>query len=348
MTTQQEHQLKRGLKNRHIQLIALGGAVGTGLFLGIAQTIRMAGPSVLLGYAIAGVIAFFIMRQLGEMVVEEPVAGSFSHFANRYWGPFAGFMSGWNYWVLYVLVSMAELTAVGIYIQYWWPAVPTWLSAAIFFVAINAINLTHVKVYGELEFWFSIVKVAAIISMIAFGCYLLFSGHGGPAATVANLWQDGGFFPNGITGLVMAMAVIMFSFGGLELVGITAAEADEPHKTIPKATNQVIYRILLFYVGSLAVLLSLYPWRNVVEGGSPFVLIFHAIGQQYCGQRPQSGGAHRRAVGLQQLRLLQQPDAVRPGSAGQRPACAAAGESPRDPIDRPGGIRRRHGALRGD
>ncbi len=237
----------------------------------------MAGPSVLLGYAIAGVIAFFIMRQLGEMVVEEPVAGSFSHFANRYWGPFAGFMSGWNYWVLYVLVSMAELTAVGIYIQYWWPEVPTWLSAAIFFVAINAINLTHVKVYGELEFWFSIVKVAAIISMIAFGCYLLFSGHGGPAATVANLWQDGGFFPNGITGLVMAMAVIMFSFGGLELVGITAAEADEPHKTIPKATNQVIYRILLFYVGSLAVLLSLYPWRNVVEGGSPFVLIFHAI-----------------------------------------------------------------------
>ena len=111
MTTQQEHQLKRGLKNRHIQLIALGGAVGTGLFLGIAQTIRMAGPSVLLGYAIAGAIAFFIMRQLGEMVVEEPVAGSFSHFANRYWGPFAGFMSGWNYWVLYVLVSMAELTA---------------------------------------------------------------------------------------------------------------------------------------------------------------------------------------------------------------------------------------------
>ena len=277
MTTQQEHQLKRGLKNRHIQLIALGGAVGTGLFLGIAQTIRMAGPSVLLGYAIAGVIAFFIMRQLGEMVVEEPVAGSFSHFANRYWGPFAGFMSGWNYWVLYVLVSMAELTAVGIYIQYWWPEVPTWLSAAIFFVAINAINLTHVKVYGELEFWFSIVKVAAIISMIAFGCYLLFSGHGGPAATVANLWQDGGFFPNGITGLVMAMAVIMFSFGGLELVGITAAEADDPQKSIPKATNQVIYRILIFYIGSLAILLSLYPWGKVVEGGSPFVLIFHAL-----------------------------------------------------------------------
>ncbi|QPI43925.1 MULTISPECIES: amino acid permease [Pectobacterium] len=276
-TQQEEGQLKRGLKNRHIQLIALGGAVGTGLFLGIAQTIKMAGPSVLLGYAIAGVIAFFIMRQLGEMVVEEPVAGSFSHFAYKYWGEFAGFMSGWNYWVLYVLVSMAELTAVGIYIQYWWPDVPTWVSAGAFFVLINAINLTSVKVYGEMEFWFSIIKVAAIMGMIVFGCYLLFSGAGGPDASVANLWQHGGFFPNGISGMVMAMAVVMFSFGGLELVGITAAEADDPQNSIPRATNQVIYRILLFYVGALAVLLSLYPWGKVVEGGSPFVMIFHAL-----------------------------------------------------------------------
>ena len=275
----QQHgaQLKRGLKNRHIQLIALGGAIGTGLFLGIAQTIKMAGPSVILGYAIGGFIAFLIMRQLGEMVVEEPVAGSFSHFAYKYWGNFAGFASGWNYWVLYVLVAMAELTAVGIYVQYWWPEIPTWVSAAVFFLAINAINLANVKVYGEMEFWFAIIKVVAIIGMIVFGAYLLFSGLGGPEATVTNLWAQGGFFPNGIMGLVMAMAVIMFSFGGLELVGITAAEADNPQKSIPKATNQVIYRILLFYIGSLTILLSLYPWGKVVEGGSPFVLIFHAL-----------------------------------------------------------------------
>ncbi|HGM6747581.1 TPA: amino acid permease [Serratia marcescens] len=278
----QQHgdQLKRGLKNRHIQLIALGGAIGTGLFLGIAQTIKMAGPSVLLGYAIGGFIAFLIMRQLGEMVVEEPVAGSFSHFAYKYWGNFAGFAgfaSGWNYWVLYVLVAMAELTAVGIYVQYWWPEIPTWVSAAVFFLAINAINLANVKVYGEMEFWFAIIKVVAIIGMIVFGAYLLFSGMGGPEATVTNLWAQGGFFPNGVMGLVMAMAVIMFSFGGLELVGITAAEADNPQKSIPKATNQVIYRILIFYIGSLAILLSLYPWGKVVEGGSPFVLIFHAL-----------------------------------------------------------------------
>jgi len=278
MQQQQGDTLKRGLKNRHIQLIALGGAIGTGLFLGIAQTIKMAGPAVLLGYAIGGFIAFMIMRQLGEMVVEEPVAGSFSHFAYKYWGNFAGFASGWNYWVLYVLVAMAELTAVGIYVQYWWPEIPTWVSAAVFFLLINAINLTNVKVYGEMEFWFSIIKVVAVVGMILFGGWLLFGGHAGPEASVSNLWDKGGFFPHGISGLVMAMAVIMFSFGGLELVGITAAEADNPEKSIPKATNQVLYRILIFYIGSLTVLLSLYPWTKVIEGGSPFVMIFHDLG----------------------------------------------------------------------
>ena len=275
------NSLKRGLKSRHIQLIALGGAIGTGLFLGIAQTIRMAGPSVLLGYAIAGVIAFLIMRQLGEMVVDEPVAGSFSHFADKYCGPLAGFLSGWNYWVLYVLVSMAELSAVGIYIQYWWPAIPTWVSALAFFVLINSISLSNVKAFGEMEFWFAIVKVVAIVGMIGFGAWLLVSGNAGPEASVANLWRHGGFFPNGVMGLVMAIAVIMFSFGGLELVGITAAEADDPARTIPKATNQAIYRILIFYIGALGVLLSLYPWQKVVTGGSPFVLIFHALDTEW-------------------------------------------------------------------
>ena len=277
MSEQHEHHLRRGLKNRHIQLIALGGAVGTGLFLGVAQTIALAGPSVLLGYAVAGVIAFLIMRQLGEMVVEEPVAGSFSHFAHRYWGEFAGFLSGWNYWVLYVLVSMAELTAVGIYVQYWWPDIPTWVSALAFFVLLNAVNLLNVRLYGEMEFWLSIIKIAAIISMIGFGLWLLLSGSGGAQVSVTNLWALGGFFPHGLGGLIMAMAAIMFSFGGLELVGITAAEADDPGHSIPKATNQVIYRILIFYVGALAVLLSLYPWTEVQQGGSPFVMIFHSL-----------------------------------------------------------------------
>lgn len=270
--------LKRGLKNRHIQLIAMGGAIGTGLFLGSASVLQTAGPSMILGYAIGGLIAFLIMRQLGEMIVSEPVAGSFSHFAYRYWGKFAGFLSGWNYWVLYVLVSMAELTAIGLYIQYWWPQVPTWVSALIFFVAVNALNLTNVKIYGESEFWFSIVKVAAILGMIGFGAYLLISGHGGPQASISNLWSHGGFFPNGFGGLVAMLAIIMFSFGGIELIGMTAAEAEQPEKNIPKAINQVIYRILIFYIGALTVLLSLYPWNQVAQGGSPFVMIFSQMG----------------------------------------------------------------------
>ncbi len=269
--------LKRGLKNRHIQLIALGGAMGTGLFLGVAQTIQLAGPAVLLGYGLAGFIAFLIMRQLAEMVVEEPVAGSFSHFSYKYWGIFAGFLSGWNYWFMFIVVGMAELTAIGIYVQYWWPEIPTWVSAALFFVLINAINLVNIRFYGESEFWLAMIKVIAVVGMILFGTWLLVSGTGGPQASVTNLWSQGGFMPNGMIGLVMAMTGIMFSFGGLELIGITAAEAENPRKSIPKATNQAIWRILIFYIASLAVLLSLYPWHQVIEGKSPFVMVFDAM-----------------------------------------------------------------------
>lgn len=279
-------KLKRGLESRHIQLIALGGAIGTGLFLGIGPAAVLAGPSVILGYAFAGIIAFFIMRQLGEMVVEEPVSGSFSHFAYRYWGSFAGFASGWNYWMLYILVSMSELTAIGVYVQFWWPEIPLWVSSTFFFIVINALNLASVKVYGEAEFWFSIIKVVAIVAMIVFGAYLLVSGTGGENATITNLWNNGGFFPKGwlasdgkggFQGLLSAMALIMFSFGGLELVGITAAEAEHPEKNIPRATNQVIYRILIFYVGALIILFSLSPWANITDKSSPFVMVFEKL-----------------------------------------------------------------------
>lgn len=277
MEAQQTNELKQGLSNRHIQLIALGGAVGTGLFLGISQTIKLAGPSVLLGYAIAGIIAFLIMRHLGEMVVEEPVSGSFSYFAHKYWGPMAGFMSGWNYWVLYVLVSMAELSAIGTFVQFWLPELPTWITALFFFIAINAINLINVRFFGESEFLFSCIKIIAILSMIFFGLYLLISGDAGPQASVANLWQFGGFFPNGIEGFIMSLAIIMFAFGGLELIGITAAETKNPSKTIPKAVNQIVYRILIFYIGAIGVLLCLFPWNQLAQGGSPFVLIFQSL-----------------------------------------------------------------------
>ncbi|MBP9566076.1 MAG: amino acid permease, partial [Sulfurospirillum sp.] len=243
-------------------------------------TVQLTGPAVLLGYALGGFIAFMIMRQLGEMVVEEPVAGSFSHFANKYWHPFAGFASGWNYWILYVLVGMAELTAIGTFVHFWLPNIPVWASAAFFFVLVNLVNLVNVRIYGEFEFWFSIIKVVAIVAMIAFGSYLLISGNGGESAKISNLWAlEGGFFPHGLQGFLMAMVFIMFSFGGLELIGIAAAETDDPSHTIPQATNQVIYRILIFYIGALAILLSLMPWMNMTKDVTPFVMVFQVIDQ---------------------------------------------------------------------
>ncbi|VXC36872.1 aromatic amino acid transporter [Pseudomonas sp. 8Z] len=286
-TDDQRVGLHRGLSNRHIQLIALGGAIGTGLFLGSAGVLKSAGPAMILGYAIAGFIALLIMRQLGEMVVQEPVAGSFGYFASNYWGRFAGFLSGWNYWIMYALVCMAELTAVGKYVQFWWPEIPIWFSAAVFFLMVNVINLINVKAFGESEFWLAIIKVGAIIAMILLASYLLVSGAGGPQASVSNLWAHGGFFPNGIDGMLMAMVFILFAFGGMEMIGLTAAESDNPRRVIPKAINQVVWRILLFYLGSLTLLLSLYPWNDLlvslgdaqdVYSASPFVKIFSLIG----------------------------------------------------------------------
>lgn len=259
----------------------MGGAIGTGLFLGSAQVIQSAGPSIILGYAIGGLIAFLIMRQLGEMIVHEPVAGSFSHFAYKYWGKFPGFLTGWNYWILYILVAMTELTAVAKYINYWWPFIPAWASVLFFFIIITLINLGNVKFYGESEFWLSIVKVTAVIAMIIFGIFLLCTAGPDSSASVTNLWTHGGFFPNGFEGLFFMLAFLMFAFGGIELIGMAAAEAENPEKTIPKAINQVVFRILLFYVGSLTILLSLVPWDQLQLGGldkSPFVMIFSQLG----------------------------------------------------------------------
>ena len=280
--------LERKLKNRHIQLIALGGTIGTGLFLGSAGIIEMAGPGVLLGYAIGGAIIFLIMRFLGEMLVEEPTAGSFSHFANRYLSRFAGFLSGWNCVALYVLVGMLELTACAKFVQFWWPEIPTWVIVAALFALINAVNFINVKAYGEFEFWFALIKIAAVVAMIVTGIYILSTTHN-PTQTVSNLWAHGGFLPHGVSGLVMAFAFIMFAFGGVEMLGFAAAETDQPRKVIPKAINQLIFRVLVFYVGSMAVLLALTPWTDLVAqlkagggtySGSPFVLVFAGIGER--------------------------------------------------------------------
>ena len=202
--------LRRGLKNRHLQMIALGGAIGTGLFYGSVSTIALAGPAVMLAYLLGGIMIFFIMRMLGEMAVDEPVSGSFSHYAGKYWGDFPGFLSGWNYWFNYIIVSMAELAAVGIYMNFWLPDLPQWLSALVCLTVITILNLTNVRAYGEMEFWMALVKITAIVLMIGLGGWLLVTGAPFPE-NISNLWAHGGFLPNGWWGFLLATAVVMFS-----------------------------------------------------------------------------------------------------------------------------------------
>lgn len=276
-----EEKLKRGLKNRHLQMIALGTAVGTGLFYGSTSTIALAGPAVSLSYLIGGIIVFFIMRMLGEMSVDEPVSGSFSYYANKYWGNFPGFLAGWNYWFLYIFVSMAELSAVSIYVSYWLPDLPQWISALICIAVITAINLITVSAYGEIEFWMALIKISAIILMILFGSYYIFTDPEPFPENFSNLWIHGGFFPNGLWGLCLSFVPVIFSFGGIELIGITAGEAENPEKTIPRAINQVIWRILIFYVGTMIVLMTLWAWNEVGTEASPFVQIFENAGFSY-------------------------------------------------------------------
>ncbi|WP_196594773.1 amino acid permease [Pectinatus sottacetonis] len=260
-------------------MIALGCAIGTGLFYGSASTISMVGPAVMLSYLIGGIFIYFVVRALGEMSVDNPVSGSFSTYAYDYWGDFAGFLSGWNYWFNYVAVSMVEVSVIGIYMHHWFPQLPMWVSGLVLFILVNVINLTNVRSFGEIEFWGAIVKVVAISLMIIFGLGIILFGIGETAPIgFHNLVDHGGFFPKGMWGMMLSFVVVTFSFGGTELIGITAGEAENPSKTIPKAVDLIIGRILIFYVGSMFVLVTLYPWDKVGMNGSPFVEIFSAIG----------------------------------------------------------------------
>ena len=273
--------LRKGLTTRHIQMIAFGGAIGTGLFYGSAEGIKLAGPSILLAYALGGIVIFFVVRAMGEMSVHRPSSGSFSRYANDYWSPRAGFVAGWNYWFNYIAVAMAELTVVGQYVQYWFPSVPAWVSAAAVLLVITAVNLVGVKAFGEFEFWFSAIKVAAVVGMIVLGLYVIAAGVNSnphlPDPSFGHLFGDG-FLAKGLTGLLASLVFVMFSFGGIELIGITAGEAENPQRSIPKAVNQVVYRILIFYIGALTIVMAVVPWRQIDGKLSPFVQIFDSVG----------------------------------------------------------------------
>ena len=272
--------LQRRLTPRHITFMALGMAIGAGLFLGSANAINLAGPSVLFAYLFGGAMIFIIMRALGEMAVHDPVAGSFSTYAHRYLGPFAGYLTGWNYWILMVGVGMAESTAVGIYMRQWFPDLPQWIWVFGSVAMIGGLNLMAVKVYGEMEFWFTLIKVVTVVLMILGGAGMIWMGwgNGGNPVGLGNLWSHGGWFPHGVTGMVLALPVVVFAFGGIETIGMAAGEAAQPERTIPRAVNSVLWRILIFYVGALFVIMAIYPWNRLGTQGSPFVTTFDKLG----------------------------------------------------------------------
>ncbi len=242
----------------------------------------MAGPSVLLAYIVAGIAIYIVMRALGEMAVQNPVSGSFSHYASQYIGPLAGFTTGWTYVFEMIIVALADVTAFGIYMGFWYPDVPRWIWILSLIMFLGAINLIHVKVFGELEFWLSIVKVTAIVAMILGGLGLMIYGfnadQAGFTTGIQNLWIHKGFMPNGIAGLIACLSVVVFAFGGIEIIGITAGESKDPKTSIPKAINAVPVRILLFYVLTIFVLMSIFPWNQIGSQGSPFVQIFENLG----------------------------------------------------------------------
>ncbi|GAB7539720.1 amino acid permease [Burkholderia sp. 3C] len=275
--------LQRHLGARHIRFLALGSAIGTGLFYGSASAIKLAGPAVILAYLIGGAAVYMVMRALGEMAVREPVAGSFGYYASENLGPFAGFVTGWTYTLEMVIVAIADVTAFGIYMGFWFPDVPQWLWVLAIVAIICGLNLCQVKVFGELEFWLSIVKVAAIGAMIVGGVAIIAIGmHLGSAneaaPSLSNLWSHGGFLPNGWGGLVASLSVVIFAYGGIEVIGMSAGEAKHPEQVIPRAINAVPARILLFYVLTMVVLMSIFPWTQIGTQGSPFVEIFSALG----------------------------------------------------------------------
>ncbi|GGL57278.1 amino acid permease [Sporolactobacillus putidus] len=274
-----EKKLERRLKNRHIQLIAIGGAIGTGLFLGSGKAIHLAGPSILFAYLVIGIALFFVMRSLGELLLSNSSYSSFTDFASEYVGPWAGFITGWTYWFCWIMTAMADITAVGKYIQFWFD-IPQWVSALLCLLVLMTLNLLTVRMFGEIEFWFAIIKVVTIVALVVLGLIMIFSGFRTDTghASVQNIWSYGGLFPHGISGFFLGFQMAVFSFVGIELVGVTAAETADPEKNLPRAINSLPVRVLLFYIGALFVILCITPWTLLNPGSSPFVKVFSLIG----------------------------------------------------------------------
>lgn len=276
-------QLNRSLNSRHITMIAIGGAIGTGLFLGSGQAIHHAGPSIIIAYLVMGIFTFMLMRALGELMLSDTSKHSFIDFVSTYMGPRMEFVTGWMYWICWISLAMADLTATGIYLKFWFPHLPQWVGPLIIVLLLMLANMVSVGIFGEIESWFSLVKVAAIIALILIGLGMVFNHHvvNGVPASFNNLVAYGGLFPTGRSGFMMGCQMVVFAFAGIEMVGVTAGEAANPEKELPHAINTLPIRIALFYIGSMLVIMSVYPWNLIKTNTSPFVQVFTAVGIKY-------------------------------------------------------------------
>lgn len=279
-STPESPHLERALSNRHIQLIAIGGAIGTGLFMGSGKTISVAGPSVIFVYMIIGFMLFFVMRAMGEVLLSNTNYKSFSDFAGDLLGPWAAFFTGWTYWFCWVVTGIADVVAIAHYVSFWWGDLPLWIPAIACILLLLGLNLPSVRAFGETEFWFALIKIVAILALIVVGLGMILTGFesDGTRAAFSNLWVHGGVFPTGFMGFVAGFQIAVFAFVGIELVGTTAAEAKDPEKNLPRAINSIPVRILLFYVGALIILMAVKPWTAFSAAESPFVGMFALAG----------------------------------------------------------------------
>ncbi|MFD1860704.1 amino acid permease [Aeromicrobium camelliae] len=272
-------QLGKGLRTRHLTMMGLGSAIGAGLFLGSGVGIAAAGPAVLVSYAVAGVIVVLVMRMLAEMASARPASGSFSVYAEEALGRWAGFLLGWLYWFMLIMVLGAEITGAAQIVSGWLPDVPQWLVALVFVSVFAVINLWGVRQFGEFEFWFAFIKVAAIIAFLVVGVLLVFGLlPGTDAVGTSNFLGQGGFAPNGISGVAAGLLVVAFAFGGIEIVTIAAAEAEDPKLAVARATRSIVWRILVFYLGSIAIMVLVMPWDSPDLLTGPFAAVLELAG----------------------------------------------------------------------
>ena len=275
-------ELERGLSNRHLQLIAIGGAIGTGLFLGSGKIISLTGPSVLFIYAVIGCMMFLLMRALGELLLSNLNYKTFGDIAKDLIGPWAGFFVSWTYWVTWIVICIADIIAITSYVAYINADIPAWVPALVTAVVLVLLNLQPVRFFGEFEFWFSLVKIVAILALIVTGIVLLMTGFSNPdtgtRSALSHLWDHGGMFPFGASGFLLGFQLGIFSFIGVELVGTAAAETQDPTRNLPRAINSIVVRVLIFYIGALTVIMAVTPWDKLDPDKSPFVTTFAYAG----------------------------------------------------------------------